>query len=333
MRSILRASAILAVVIAMARILPPAMAATPEQTYIAARDAAIAKIKAMDKASTDKANADKANADKAKTDTANTDAAKPAASDNGESVVLDAEEKARAGLERQLRAIVGPVAIKGLEGEGAINLDTLMEGDEDFGLLDGMVYGPVDAKTRVIVTTDGLFRRWLHQHKDWWGKDSTGIPLDPGAAVKVDAFYTQAVQNDAAIMRFAELPIHKPAGTTFAFAMLASRSQSDVPAKADEIFIALAQGGRVFVGYTKEFSEVGPIAACDQIRSDLVKKSVAAAEEPGLSDAARQKKSDALSGKSDTEFLRCFAEKASKQDGFAGATAAAQALVDRLPLR
>jgi hypothetical protein len=318
MRPILRASAILAVAMAAAWNPPLATAATPEQAYIAARDAAIAKIKAMDKANTD---------------AAKQDPAKPAAADNGDSAIGDFDKKASAGLERQLRAIVGPVAIKGLEGEGAINLDTLSEGDEDFGLLDGMVYGPVDAKTRVIVTTDGLFRRWLHQHKDWWGKDSTGIPLDPAAAVKVDAFYTQAVLNDAAIMRFAELPIRKPAGATFAFAMLAARSQSDVPAKADEIFIAMAQGGHVFVGFTKEFAEVGPIAACDQIRSDLVKKSVAAAEEPGLSDAARQKKSDALSGKSYTEFLRCFAEKASQQDGFAGATTAAQALLDRLPLR
>ena len=148
-----------------------------------------------------------------------------------------------------MRAILGPVAIKGLEGEGAINLDTLIEGDEDFGLLDGMIYGPVDAKTRVIVTTDGLLRRWLHQHKDWWGKDSPSLPQDPGAAVKVDAFYTQAVQNDAAIMRFAVLAIRKPAGAAFAFAMLAARSQSEVPAKADEIFIVTAQGGRVFIGY------------------------------------------------------------------------------------
>ncbi|MGA8321372.1 MAG: hypothetical protein WB774_11275, partial [Xanthobacteraceae bacterium] len=259
-----------------------------------------AKIKAMDKANTDKANTDKA---------------KPASSNGDDSALLAAEEKARKGLEVQMRAILGPVAIKGLEGEGAINLDTLIEGDEDFGLLDGMVYGPIDAKTRVIVTTDGLLRRWLHQHKDWWGKDSPSLPQDPCAPVKVDALYTQAVQNDAAIMRFAVLPVRKPAGADFAFAMLAARSQSDVPAKADEIFDA-----------------VGPIASCDQTRDDLVKKSVAAAEEPGLSDAAREKKSQALSGKSDTEFLRCFAEKASQHNAFAGAMTAAQALLDRLPL-
>jgi hypothetical protein len=312
MRLFIRASSVFAVVMAAVWILPLASAASPEAAYIIARDAAIAKIKAMDKANADKANTDKA---------------KPASSNGDDSALLAAEEKARKGLEVQMRAILGPVAIKGLEGEGAINLDTLIEGDEDFG----MVYGPIDAKTRVIVTTDGLFRRWLHQHKDWWGKDSPSLPQDPGAAVKVDALYTQAVQNDAAIMRFAMLPVRKPAGADFAFAMLAARSQSDVPAKADEIFIVTARGGRVFIGYTKEFDAVGPIASCDQTRDDLV-KSVAVAEEPGLSDAAREKKSQALSGKSDTEFLRCFAEKASQHNAFAGAMTAAQALLDRLPL-
>jgi hypothetical protein len=292
MRQILRVAAryALAAMIAAAGTSPFAMAATPEQAYIAARDAAIAKIKAIEKA-------------------------KPVTTNGDNSATLAAEEQARKALEVELRAIVGPVAIKGLEGEGAINLETLFKDDEDFGVLDGMIYGPVDAKTRVIVTTDGLFQRWLHQHKGWWGKDSAGIPLDPGAAVKVDAFYTQAVQTDAAIMRFAELPVRKPAGATFAFAMLAARSQSDAPAKADEIFVATAQGGRVFIGYTSEFEAVGPIAVCDKIHRDLTSDSVA------------------LSDKADAEFLRCFAAQASKQKGFAGATAAAQALMDRLPTR
>ena len=70
----------------------------------------------------------------------------------------------------RLRAIVGPVAIKGLDDKSAINLDTLSDGDEDFGLLDGMVYGGLDAKTRVIVTTDGLFRRWLRTTQELDGQ-------------------------------------------------------------------------------------------------------------------------------------------------------------------
>ena len=157
--------------------------------------------------------------------------------------------------------------------------DNVIEGDLGFGLLDGMVYGPVDGKTRVVVTTESMFQRWLNQHKDWWGKDFANIPQEPSAAVKEDTFYTQAVLTDSAVVRFAELPIHPPAGAAFAFAMLAARTQSEVPPKADEIFVAVAQGGRVFIAQTKEVSAVGPIASCDAIRGILVKKSFEAGEE------------------------------------------------------
>ncbi len=86
----------------------------------------------------------------------------------------------------------------------------------------------------------------------------------------------------------------------------------------------------MFVANTKEFDAVGPIAPCDQIRNDLIKKSEEAAGEPGLDDEARLAKSDALSAKSEAEFLRCFAQQASHQNGFAAATAAAQTLMGRL---
>jgi hypothetical protein len=100
MRRILRARVILAVVIAACRVLPSATAATPEQSYITARDTAIAKIKAMVTA---------------KPDTAKPDTAKPASSNSDFTIIDAAAEKARKELEVQLRAIVGPVAIKGLE--------------------------------------------------------------------------------------------------------------------------------------------------------------------------------------------------------------------------
>ena len=131
-------------------------------------------------------------------------------------------------------------------------------------------------------------------------------------------------------MRFAELPIHPPAGAVFTFAMLAARTQSEVPPKADEIFVAVAQGGRVFIAQTKEVSAVGPIASCDAIRGILVKKSVEAGEEPGLDDKERREKSEALRAKSEVEFLRCFVKLAPRRNDFVAAAKAAQALIDRL---
>ena len=120
--------------------------------------------------------------------------------------------------------------------------------------------------------------------------------------------------------------------------MLGARSQSEVPATADEIFLAVAKGGRVFVANTKEFKAVGPIAACDTIRGDLVEQTRGAAAAPGLDDKARQQKADALSAKAETEFLRLHRECPARQQlrrrgrRRAGATGTAAAAVIATPL-
>src|SRR5215510_4054920 len=286
MRRLIRTTTILAVLVLG---LSSIKAGTPEDAYIEARDVAIAKIKAAV-------------------------AAQPRGTKDGYGEqVRTIEKQARGDLEQRMRAIIGPVSIDGLDKTGALNLDTLVEGDLGFGVLDGMVYGPVDAKTRVIVTTESLLRRWLGEHKNWWGKDFEELPQEPGAAIKQNGFYTQALVTDAAIVRFADLPVRKPATASFAFAVLGARTQSDVPAKADEIFLAIAQGDRVFVAHTTAFAAVGPIASCNAVREEH-----------------RQPISDALSDKSASDFLRCFAEKAREQDGFAAATAAAQSLIERV---
>lgn len=304
----LRVKLILGLLVA---VLPPATATTAEDAYVAARDAAIAKIKAATDA----------------------EPKNPTGSDDDKVLALD--KAARATLEPLMRAVVGPVAIEGIHGPGALNLDNLMEGDEDFGLLDGIVYGGLDAKTRIIVTTDGLFRHWLGEHKDWWGKDSPSLPQEPSAVVRDNDFYTQAVMTDAAIVRFADLPIRAPSNSAFAYAMLAARTQDEVPSKADEIFLALEQDGRVFIAYTKDFHAIGPILACNAIHRDLAAKAAAVASGAGRDDKtvqAAQDRAAALSAEADAQFLRCFADKAPQQSGFAAAVEAAQALVARLPL-
>jgi hypothetical protein len=231
-----------------------------------------------------------------------------------------------------MRALVGPVVIKGMAGESKLNLDTLYDGFEGFGLLDGMVYGALDAKTRVIVTTESLFKHWLREHKDWWGK--TGyVAQDMSAAVKQNDFYTQAVLTDAAILHYADLPVRKPAGAAFAYAMLAARTQDRAPPKAFEIFVAMAQGGRVFVANTAEFASIGPMAACDAIRMDYDKQAEEAAQQPDSEGKSASDRAGELMTKSDNEFLRCFAEHAPQQSGYLAALRTAQALLDRLPLR
>jgi hypothetical protein len=134
-------------------------AKTAEDRYIAARDAAIEKISAI---------YDAGNAD---------DAARKA------------EEAARADLAAQMRAILNETARGGF-GPAKLHSDTFNQGDEGFGMLDGLRFDAtlgkngekagqdgadgnyVAPKSHIIVTTQTLFERWLHGHKDWWERTS-----------------------------------------------------------------------------------------------------------------------------------------------------------------
>jgi hypothetical protein len=162
------------------------------------------------------------------------------------------------------------------------------------------------------------------------------VSQDIGDALASEAFYTQAVQTDAAIMNFAQIPVGKPANTKFVFAMLAARSQDNSPPTPDEIFVTVVQGGRVYVANTAVQRKFVAIAACDQIRHDQEKKSDDVYANYQASDPKDEKLFDQYTSAraaADTFFLRCYAEQGLKQPAFSPAIAQAQSLLDSLPLR
>ncbi len=294
-----------AVVAAAVAALPAAViAASPGQDYFTARDAAIQKIKALEDA-------------KAPDDAA-----------------MKEHHRALADLQKQMRAIIGPVAIKGLAAAGTINLSTLSSGDQGFGMLDGLVFASADDKTRIIVTTESIFTNWLRAHKDWWGDKVANVPQDAKAALASEAFYTQAIQTDAAVMKFALIPLRPPARAAFAFAMLAARSQDNSPPAPDEIFVTLLRGGRLYVADAPVQRKFDLIAQCDQVRRAQEKKADdidAAYRAGGSKDDKLFDQYTAARAAADTLFLGCYAERAPKQSAFAPAVAQAQALLDSLP--
>ena len=73
---------------------------------------------------------------------------------------MDAEEKARLALDKELFAIVGTNAPKGF-GPAKSNISTLFTGDMGFGTLDGLVFEADGGHTQMIVTTLPILQRWL----------------------------------------------------------------------------------------------------------------------------------------------------------------------------
>jgi hypothetical protein len=276
----------------------PASAASLEDAYLAARDG---YIKRFEKSPQDDA-------------------------------TYEAHTRALADLQAKLRQVVGPTHLDGFSPDGKISLDALDSGDEDFGLLDGLVYVRADQKAQVLVTTASLFDKWLKAHERFWPE--TPLPTDMAEALKRDDFYTQAVTNGAAVVTYAEIPVAKPPWATLAFAVLDARTQDTSPPAPDEMIITVRRADRVFVVTTKTAVAAGPIAACDAIQARLTAEAQAAGDADqatGGKDAALHEKAEQLAHQADRAYPDCFASEARKAAFFPTLVRQAQALVDMLP--
>lgn len=278
-------------------------AASPEQSYLAARDAQIRKITAADKA--------KMNAER----------------------FSKLQDSAVADLEKQLKTVVGPSALNvpGLTATPKINNDTLLRSDQGFGMLDGLVYASEDYKTRVVVTTEGLFKTWLRDHRKWW-KDNE-LPQEPAKALAHEAFYTQAANSDAALSKYAELPIKKPQAASVAYAMLGGWSQDDGPWEPDELVISVVQGGKLYVVRVPAGTKLGPFPPCQAVWDEAEHKSNEAFQRGQDKPNAKAPDGSKIREDGAAAFRRCFAERAPKDKGFADLVRQAQDIVDGLPAK
>jgi hypothetical protein len=293
MKTAISAMACAAIALTIALAEAGAAQPSPEDRYIATRDAAIQKLSPLYDAG-------------ALDDAATT-----------------AEAAAFADLLAQMNAILDEPARKGF-GPAKLNIDTFYKGDEGFGTLDGLRFDAefgrngeqagangadgkyVEPRAHIIVTTPTLFERWLLAHKDWWDKGARNVPQRIGSALKDASFYTQAISSDAAVINFHLLPMAKPDSATFSYGILAGRTQSDIPDAADQVFVSALTDGKVYVAYGS-IDPVVKIPECSAIRADYNKRDL------------RQQSEDA--------FMRCFTRRAPQQPSFAEATQQAQALL------
>ena len=296
--------------LASANAAPP----SPEDRYVAARDAAIAKVSKLYK-------------------------------DKKDDEAAKAEASVPADLLARIQPIVGEPGRKGF-GPAKLNLDALYSGDQGFGLLDGLRFDSelgdngekagqnrrdgnyVEPKAHIIITTQTLFERWLRGHKNWWDKKVKNVPQQMEAALKDETFYTQAIQTDAAVVNFNALPIAKPASATFAFAMLGARTQDALPEAADEVFTAALANGKVYVAYGSIKPKV-EIPACLVIKSDYNKKADQAAADLESNRITRKvyDKLPDFRQQGEDAYKKCFVERAPREPAFAEATKQAQAML------
>lgn len=276
-----------------------ALAATPEDDYIAARDAAVAKIKKFE-AKSPGANADRLN------------------------------KSALADLEKRLRAIIGDLAVKPYPEKGQISQDSLSENDVGSGGLDALRFIKGDDGPEVYVTTEGLLTRYLKKPEDWWSK-TRKTPPTIDEALGNDEFYTYAIGVDAAFTRIADIPIAKPEGATYASARLGGWAQDVGPNPNQEIIVALSKGGKIYIA-SETAKTYKDIPACEAIWKDAQAKADATYKKYTDGGAKDQKVFDAynaINDKADKDYHACYSEKTPNAAFFPDLVKEAQAIANR----
>lgn len=274
-------------------------AATPEENYITARDAFIAKL--------------------------NPSGDSVAPSD----AVQKDEERARAELSKQLRSLIGPLSVKGFAGKGAYNVGSLFRGELEFGTLDGLSFTNKDV--RLVVTTTGLTDRWI-KSPDGLATDGGAVPNDVRTALSRDEFYTRATSSDAAVGNMGELPVAKPAGVDIVFAMLVARRQDLGPAPASDMLIGAIVPPRVYIVSTPT-AKIRMMPPCEKLTKDAEVKADRMLEANEKSPDRKESvvdEADRVREAGDEAMRKCFAERVRSDPAFARLTKQAQEIVDAL---
>ena len=238
------------------------------------------------------------------------------------------EGRARGNLERRMRAILGPVRPQGFDA-GKLNVTTLFRSQPGFGRLDGVLFETDRGDREMIVTTRTLLTRWLRTQQDW--QDNTLRDLE--AAIRSDAFHTRVARVDAAAVRFAELPVKAALGQP-AFAMLAGRTQDRAPDEAGGVFVAALKGERAFIA-NAALKPIFGISVCTAMRVHADEKAAEITADRASAEQgdALLERFGAIRDRIESDFLRCFAERAPREPRFADAVKLANELYDRMAAR
>lgn len=277
-----------------------AFAASPEDDYIAARDKAIAAIAALN-------------------------------NENAPVETLDAADaKARSDLEGRLSTLLGPLAVADFPPTGTINLESLSDADVGYGMLDGLRYAKSDDGPSLVATTRGLLERWLQSRA---ADTDAGLRLPTGIdeALKLDAFYTQAITSDAAFSGTLDFPLKKPAGADIAIARLGGWTQDVGPIYEQQVVVTLVKGNSVMIASAPANPAVPRIDACDALwtsANDAAQKLAAQASEQN--DEKAYDTANAAWEKGDGDYRACMAQHLPSDPAFPALVAQAQQLADHM---
>ncbi|MFG1481024.1 hypothetical protein V5F53_20570 [Xanthobacter sp. V4C-4] len=222
------------VLCALALIAPWPLAAAPVDDYLAARDRAVAAAVAAAKTGT-----------------------------GGDAASLAAEQAALQDLAKRMRALVGPLKVKGL-GAPAFSLDILIFGrDEPIRQLDGLTVANTDETTRVLVTPEPVFQAWLAARAE--DKEAPAVFRDgPAAAAGTEYFANNSILSiGSGFWPYATLPLAAGAGETVVATLGIFTDEAPANQLPNSIVLLRVAEGRATVAFTRVAVDKTRLPACD----------------------------------------------------------------------
>lgn len=231
------------------------------------------------------------------------------------------DSAALAELEKQIKAILGPVTIEGFSKPGKINLETL-QNSMGFGQIDGLRF--YSGRDLLVVTTKNLLNNYLTERPE--------LPKDFRQLSKTGLFYRRAM-FDADITYSVELPIRSPKSGAFARAFLGATYQVLMPKIPTDIYIFVYEDERIFLVKSDAEVKISDIPSC-RLEWDKYSNKSADAYEAYQRSEHKDKKASADSQRYMEQgieaYHNCFGREASNQTYFGSLTSQAQSIVNRL---
>jgi len=238
---------------------------------------------------------------------------------------LDEKDRhALAELEKQLKAIVGPVNVEGFPKEGKINLETLQNGDLGFGQVDGLRFSA--KQEYLFVTTDNILKKYLAEQPE--------LPKDLAELSRTAEFYSCAFTSGEAVTYFAEIPVKSPNGKSDVRAFLGLTSQDIGPFIPKDVFVFVTKGNRILAVQSPAAAEITEMPQCRNEWEKFAKKKADAMEVYRSSGLNNEKAFDEEVQQYEQQgfeaYQRCYDREARNQKFFASLKKQAQSIVDRL---
>lgn len=226
------------------------------------------------------------------------------------------DDRARADLKKQMLALLGPLAFKGLGKAPDFSPGTLLDGQLESGQPDGLLFRDKADTTRIFISPAPVLADWAR--RDAAEKADASLP----AVLATGAFYTQAIGSDAAFEPYLPVPLAADAGDlVFAFVgLFAQDDTANYPPSS--VVVGWIANGRVVVGTTKVPEAYKMFPACTKAWDANAAKAkaleAAAQKEKGArKDEMMAQVFDMLGTTGSAAYRACYAREVVKQPVFA----------------